>query len=173
MGPGLRHGSSPWAEGPRGDERGGENRILSHALSCSGSGWRSRMYPRKAGVVRGSAHEVVSVAWASGDGATKRAQQLCGVLGVSHEMGNVAEAEAVENVEGNTCGLSVQEASSRRGRRRHHARKDHVGSIRQPIGLYSPTGDQPRGVRIDKRPSAISISTRRRVNSLWLIVITG
>jgi hypothetical protein len=87
-------------------------------------------------------------------------------------MGNVAEAEAVENVEGNTCGLAMQEASSRRGRGRHHARKDRAGSIRQPISLYSPNGDQPRGVRIDKRPSAISISTRRRVSSSWLIVIT-
>ena len=87
-------------------------------------------------------------------------------------MGNVAEAEAVENVEGNTCGLAMQEASSRRGRGRHHARKDRAGSIRQPISLYSPNGDQPRGVPTGKRPSAISIGHRRRVNSLWLIVIT-
>jgi hypothetical protein len=76
-------------------------------------------------------------------------------------MGNVAEAEAVESVEGNTCGLAMQEASSRRRRGRHHARKDRVGRIRQPIDLYSPNGDQPRGVRIDKRPSAISTGNPR------------
>src|SRR5271167_2609762 len=42
-------------------------------------------------------------------------------------MGNVAGAEAVESVEGNTCALAMQE-SSRRGRGPHHAQKDRVGS---------------------------------------------
>src|ERR1700736_5517709 len=34
MGPGLPHGSSPWAEGPRGDGRTCGQRLPSHALRC-------------------------------------------------------------------------------------------------------------------------------------------
>ena len=49
-------------------------------------------------------------------------------VGVSHEMGNIAGAEAVESVEGNTCSLAMQEAPSRRGRGPRHAQKDRVGS---------------------------------------------
>jgi len=43
-------------------------------------------------------------------------------------MRNVAGAEAVESVEGNTCALAMQEASSGRGRGPHQARKDRVGT---------------------------------------------
>jgi hypothetical protein len=53
-------------------------------------------------------------------------------------MGKVAGAETVESVEGNTCALAMQEASSRRGRGPHHAQEDRVGSWETSSRPQSP-----------------------------------
>jgi hypothetical protein len=65
-------------------------------------------------------------------------------------MGNVAGAETVESVEGNTCALVMQEASSRRGRGPHHVQQDRVGSWETSLRPQSPLavpdhGRKPKG----------------------------
>ncbi len=62
-------------------------------------------------------------------------------VGVSHEMGNVAGAETVESVEGNTCVLAMQEASSRRveGHTRTKRSRWNLGDLVSPaIAIGGP-----------------------------------
>jgi hypothetical protein len=90
---------------------------------------------------------------------------------VSHEMGNVAGAETVESVEGNTCALVMQEASSRRGRGPHHVQKDRVGSWEtsscpQPPLAVPGHGRKPKKAKLPRKRRGVGRphSTRETPN---------
>ena len=85
----------------------------------------------------------------AGDGGCEAYTVIVWGVLLSLENQNSAEAETVSNVEGNMCGpVSCEGLTLCRGRRPHHARKEHVGTweiSRSTDGHVAPQGPHREG----------------------------
>jgi hypothetical protein len=84
----------------------------------------------------------------AGDGGCEAYTVIVWGVLLSLENHNSVEAETVSNVEGNMCGPAMRGVTLCRGRRTHHARKDHVGTwevSRSADGPIVPQGPHREG----------------------------
>ena len=117
---------------------------LEKAQKCARRSWRDPADGRSA-QVRGSARLLASVAGPSATSVAKRTQQSCGVW-ESHEILNIAGAEAVFDVEGNMCGAAMRSAVALPGSKATSRTK---GS-RRNLGGLTP-GHRPWAVLVRMR----------------------